>query len=112
MMGRFAYKLGPSYLQRRVEYEGRSLYPESGSGESTKDRLAKDGVLGKRPIGAIPRTSHGIPEDKNTTCCHITNSLQSQPKNHGRLLASEVVLRESRGQDNSKSLLSIDKWMS
>ena len=38
------------------------------SGVSTKARLAKDAVRGKRPIRTIPRTSGVMPEDQNQTC--------------------------------------------
>ena len=54
-----------------------------------------------------------MPEDKDTTCGGIPNSLLHQVKKNGDLLSSQLdYLREARGQDDSLSLLSTDKRMS
>ena len=73
----------------------------TGAGVSRKDRLAKAGVRGKKPISAILRTIHVMLEGKNTTCGRWSNSLRSQPKKNGHLSSSELDhLRTGRGQDN------------
>ena len=61
----------------------------------------KEGVQGKKPIGAILRTSHVMPEDKNTTCGRMSNPRLNQLNQTGPLLSSELAyLREVRGEDN------------
>jgi len=83
-------------------YEGGNYAQVSGSGESRKDRLVKDTVQGKKPVGAISRTSDVMPEDQKTTSARITNSLHHQSKKIGHLLSSKLdYLSETLGQDNS-----------
>jgi len=62
----------------------------SGSGASTEDKLVKDGVRGKKPIGTIPRTSHVMPEDENTTCSCVSNYQRNQPTKNRHLRSREL----------------------
>jgi len=64
--------------------------PASGLGASTEDKLVKDGVRGKKPIGTIPRTSRIMPEDQNTTCSRMSNSRRNQPTKNGHLRSSKL----------------------
>jgi len=69
-----------------------------GSGESTNDKLVKDGVRGKKHIGTIPRRSRVMREDQNTICSCMSNARQNQPTTIGHLLSSELRLpSESTG---------------
>jgi len=54
------------------------------------DRLTKDGVRENKPIGAILRTRHVMPEDMNRTCSCRSNSLLSKSKKNGHLLSGEL----------------------
>jgi len=74
VMGRIAYKLDNSYLQRRVRNEGGNYAQVTRAVDTRKDGLAKEGVRGKKPMGAIQRTSHVMREDRNTTCCRRSSA--------------------------------------
>jgi len=62
----------------------------SGSGASTKDRLGKDEVGGKKPIGMMPRISRVMPEHQNMTCGCKPNSRRDQSKKIGHLLSGKL----------------------
>ena len=67
-----------------------------------RGQVGKRWVRGKKPIGTIPRTSHVMPEDQNTTCGCRLNSQRNQPKKIGHLRSRELDYpRRAQGQDNS-----------
>ena len=57
--------------------------PSKWIGASTKDKLARDGVRGRRTICSITRTSLVTPVNENVVCSRIQDSLWDQLKKTG-----------------------------
>ena len=57
--------------------------PSMWIGESTKDKLIRDGVRGKRAISSIASTSLVMPVNENAAWGRIQDSLRNQLKEDG-----------------------------